>query len=32
MARYPRLRFEPMEEQFWEGVYVTGAVKVASQP
>lgn len=31
VARYPRLRFEPMTEDFWRGVYDTSAVKVAPQ-
>lgn len=31
-ARYPRLQFEPIGEDFWQSIYAPGAVKPASQP
>lgn len=31
-ARFPRLQFEPMGEDFWESIYDAGAVKASSQP
>jgi hypothetical protein len=31
-ARYPRLQFEPLGEDFWRSTYAPGAVKPASQP
>ena len=30
-ARYPQLRFEPMERDFWRSAYAAGAVKLPSQ-
>lgn len=31
-ARFPRLEFEPMGEDFWQSLYSSGAVKPSSQP
>lgn len=31
-ARFPRLEFEPMGEDFWQSLYSSGAVKASSQP
>jgi len=31
-ARFPRLQFEPMGEDFWQSLYAPGAVKPSSQP
>jgi hypothetical protein len=30
-ARFPRLEFEPVEDDFWRSIYGPGAVKQAQQ-
>lgn len=32
VATFPRLRFEPTQEDFWQAVYAPGAVKEPTQP
>jgi hypothetical protein len=31
-ARFPRLQFEQVGEDFWQSVYAPGAIKTSSQP